>query len=78
MALAPLTKANFDSPNDNPQLARGELASNVDKTNAVISAQGAVAPLNVGTGLVSEGGNLVNRVGTNPLLRFHGGALPTA
>lgn len=57
------TKVHLDSSTDDPKQARGELASLVDKFNALLLALGNVAELDRGQGLVEVSGAL--QIGIN-------------
>jgi hypothetical protein len=65
------TKVNFDAATDDPKVARGELATNVDIYNAMVTLLKTIATLNIGDGVKDDGaGNLGLDLGTNPGLEI--------
>jgi hypothetical protein len=77
MALpADQVKVNVDAATDDPKLARGDFANNVDKFNALKAALGNIVELNAGAGLKDDGaGNLAVDEAADSGLEFLTGRL---
>jgi len=69
------TKVHLDSSTDDPKQARGELASLVDKFNALLAALGNVAELDRGAGLVEVSGALKLEVSSTDVITIDCGSL---
>jgi hypothetical protein len=69
------TKVHLDSSTDDPKQARGELASLIDKFNALLAALGNVAELDRGAGLVEVSGALKLEVSSTDVITIDCGSL---
>jgi hypothetical protein len=69
------TKVHLDSSTDDPKQARGELASLVDKFNALLAALGNVAELDRGAGLIEVSGALKLEVSSTDVITIDCGSL---
>ena len=69
------TKVHLDSSTDDPKQSRGELASLVDKFNALLAALGNVAELDRGAGLVEVSGALKLEVSSTDVITIDCGSL---
>ena len=69
------TKAHLDSSTDDPKQARGELASLVDKFNALKAALGDMVELDQGAGLTASGGTLKVQVSSSDTISIDCGTI---
>jgi hypothetical protein len=69
------TKVHLDSSTDDPKQARGELASLIDKFNALLAALGNVAELDRGAGLIEVSGALKLEVSSTDVITIDCGSL---
>lgn len=72
---ADLTKVNFDSATDDPELARGEFADNVDKVNQLLAHFGLFSDASAGDGLTISATVASIDLATNSGLTFSGSKL---